>query len=334
MSKTGYNTLSPEAKKLWEAMLFKDILKESFFNRFYSKDGSNVVYVKTDLEKSFGDRIRFALRARLTGDPIIDKGTLENNEQNLSTYTFDLDLHQYRGGVRDDGEFSRQIAMFDINQESERAIRDWGTELIDKLAFDAAFAAFSKIFYAGTATSTANLTSSDKLTPALISKVKTWALTGGNRTQVPIKPIKIGGQSYFVLLCSWDQAYDLKTDTTVLSNWRDALPRSSDNPIFTGMVDGAVLVHDGVIIFAHENTPSYTNWGAASNVAGSKAIFMGQSALALGWGKQMKVVKELFDYENEVGYGVSMIQGIEKPSFNSQDYGSVGVFTARTNISG
>jgi hypothetical protein len=46
------------------------------------------------------------------------------------------------------------------------------------------------------------------------------------------------------------------------------------------------------------------------------------------------MVQEVFDYQNEHGYAWNMIAAAGKPQFNSLDYGSIGVYLARTNISG
>ena len=59
---------------------------------------------------------------------------------------------------------------------------------------------------------------------------------------------------------------------------------------------------------------------------------MGEQALAWAWGARPKVVAEEFDYQREHGFAVSMMSAVEKPVFNSLDYGSIGIYTSRTQI--
>lgn len=328
MAKTGLTTSSNETKKLWEEQLFRDAVKQSYFARFMGGSES-IVHVKSDLEKGKGDRIRFTIRMRLSGSGVGEGETLEGNEENLTTYTFDLDLVQLRHAVRDDGAMSRQRAVYDISAESRMALQDWITEQIDQKCFNALQSSPTKAMYGGDATSDATIEAADLLTPALISKVKTWALTGGNRSQTPLRPVNIEGKKHYVMVIHPDQAYDLKTNSDWESAQQYANVRGMSNPLFTG----ALGMWDNVIIHEHENVTLSTTLGAGSNVAGAKAIFMGAQALVWGWGQRPEVVQKKFDFDNEMAYATGMIYGVEKPVFNSLDYGSISVVTSRTQIS-
>jgi hypothetical protein len=59
---------------------------------------------------------------------------------------------------------------------------------------------------------------------------------------------------------------------------------------------------------------------------------MGAQALVWAWGQREQVIQKNFDYENEHGYAWGIIAGTAKPVFNSLDYGSFGVYLARTKI--
>jgi N4-gp56 family major capsid protein len=218
--------------------------------------------------------------------------------------------------------------MFSIDEESRSALQGWGSEKIDQLAFDAITASPTKIFYGGAATGTGDITATDLITPALISKVRVWSKVGGGRAQTPLRPVRVDGKTYFVMLVHPDVAYDLKQDSTYTQANREARERGKSNPLFTG----ALGVWDGVVIHEHENVPIVTNWGSGTDVNGAKCVFMGAQSLVWAWGKKPSVVAKNFDYENEHGYAWGMICGTNKPKFNSLDYGSVGVYVARTQI--
>jgi N4-gp56 family major capsid protein len=329
MAKTSFSTNSAETVKLWNEQLFRDTVKASYFSKFMGTGSDSVVQVKTDLEKGKGDRVRFALRMRLEGAGVSEGQTLEGNEESLTSHTTNLTLKQWRHGVRDDGAMSRQRSMFSISEESKSALMDRTTEKIDQECFDAYNdSAPTKTFFGGTATSDATLTTSMLLTPSLISKMKAYAVTGGNRTQTPLRPVMVGGKKHYILLIHPDNAYDLKEDTTWQTAQQNANIRGNGNPIF----EGALGMWDNVIVHEHENVPIVTNFGSGANVAGSKCIFLGAQSLLWAWGERPKVVEKKFDYDNECAYSMGMIYDVAKPVFNSLDYGSMALHVARTQI--
>lgn len=333
MAKTAFATGNALTKKLWEEKLFRDTMKESYFARFMGKDSNSVVMVKDELTKSKGDKITFGIRMRLSGSGVEDGETLEGNEESLTTHDYSVSLKQYRHAVRDNGELTRQRAVFSIDQESIDALKEWGAEKIDDLLFTAAITSCTKIFYGGDATATTDLEAGDKITPPLISKVKTWAKTGGNRGQTPLRPVKVDGKTYFVLVLHPDCIYDLRQDSVWAQAARDALPAGVDHPIFSG----ASYLWDGVVIHDHENIDIYTTGGSGSDVCYATGFFLGAQALV--WanggenGRRKVVVAEEFDYGNEHGYAWGMVSRAGKPVFNSKDYGVIGVTVARTQIS-
>lgn len=287
----------------------------------------NIVQVKTQLEGQKGDKVHFGIRMRLAGLGVTSGQALEGNEESLVTYYDDVSLEEYAHAVRDRGPLDRQRTVFSIDQQSQDALKDWMSEKIDKLIMDA-IGTPSKIFY-GDGTATTDITTAGKITPALISKAKTWALTGGARAQTPLRPIKVDGKKYFVLVVHPDVLYDLATNSTWAQAAREALPRGTDNPLFSG----ASYLWDGVVIHSHENVPDYTNWGSGTDVHGSKNYFLGAQALSWAWGERPHVRDEEFDYGREHGFAISMIGGVTKNTFNSKDFGVIGIYTAHTEIS-
>lgn len=327
--KTQVATGDALTQKLWDEDLFRDTKKEAYFSRFMSTGPNSIIHEKRQLTKKKGDKITFGIRMRLSGAGIEEGGVLEGNEEALTTYDHSVTLKRYRHAVRDAGDLDRQRPIYDMDDQARQALMDWGSEKVDQLAMDALVASPTKIFYGGSATSTATVTATDLVTPALISKVRVWAKTGGARAQTPLRPIKVMGKMYFILLVHPDVMYDLKQDSTYSQARREALERGKSNPIFTG----AEGVWDGVVVHEHENVPIVTNWGAGSNVAGAKCSLMGAQSLVWAWGKRPKIIPKTFDYDEEHGFAIAMTARTNKPVFNSLDYGSIAVYVARTQIS-
>lgn len=345
MSKTNIPTGDTLAKRVYDEKLFRDVVKETFFgSALMSTDGSKPVYVKSDLEKGKGETLVFGLRMRATGAGITGDGTLEGNEEKLNFYNLTSTLQQYRHAVRDESEISRQRPAFDVEDEMRQAIKDWGTEKLDQLIFDAmgigagASTTPTKTFYktstgavaAGSAaTAKAALDANNsKIDPALISAVKAWAKTGGNRSYVPIRPVRVGSKDYYIICTHPDSLYDLKTNSTYQQFVKDAAERGDSNPLFTG----AIAIIDGVVI--HENEKIYTAAdGGGTTVPWCSAALFGQQCVCWGWGKRPKLIEKDFDYEDELGKAWRLIASATKSQFNSLDYGMVGLWLARTDIS-
>jgi N4-gp56 family major capsid protein len=273
---------------------------------------------------------------RLTGNGVGEGVTLEGNEEKLTTYSFNLTLQELAHAVRDEGPMTRQRVAFSIDEESEQAIKDWGTEKIDDLCFTALRTSPTTIFYLSAATTvaktgtaaTAKAGLAAKITPQLISHVKAWAKTGGNRSQTPLRPIKINGKKYYMIVTHPDSLYDLKRNTEFTQALREAEKRGKDHPLF----EEAVAIWDGVIIFEHEDISIATDGGAGGATAWCHAHFLGAQALAWAWGKRPEVIPEEFDYRREHGYGFNFTYAVGKPSFNSLDYGAVSLYLERTQI--
>jgi len=335
MGKLNFTTSNALTKKLWDERLYRDIEKESYFSKFAGTGPDNIVHTKTQLEKSKGDSVTFGLRMRLTGAGVTDNEILEGNEESLTTYDYSLALKQYRHGVRDDGALTRQRAMFNCTEEMRDAIKTWGAEKLDQLHFDAVLTSPTKVAYyttsyavASAATAKAAMSASYPIVPKLISFAKAYASGAGDRAiGVPIRPVRVKGRDWYILLVNQEVAFDLKQNSTWQGAQQYAMDRGVDNPLFTG----ALGAWDGVIVHEHENVDTDDD-GGGSTVHYAKCVLLGAQALCHAWGKRMTTVQKSFDYDNEIGIAVDMMTRVGKPVFNSLDYGSLGVYVSCTNF--
>ena len=340
MAKTIFTTSNALTKKLWEERLFRDVEIESYFvSRFMSEDDNNLVQVQTDLTKSQGDQVTFGLVPNLSGDGVTSGQILEGNEEGLGSYDYSIVLEQYRHGTRTRGKLDVQRAMFSIPDVSRSKLKIWGAEKIDKLLVAALLASPTKILYrdgvagvpsgtSSSATAKAALTTANsKITPNFISALRVWAKTGGAAQTWRIRPVKIDGQEWYVLLVNPACMYDLRIDSTFQTAQKDAMERGKNNPLFRG----AVAVWDNVIVHETERIPLFTDGGGAS-VKGAFGALMGAQALAWAWGERPNTVQEQFDYKNETGWAWEMMSKAGKPKYNSKDYGCIGVVFAATDV--
>ena len=87
------------------------------------------------------------------------------------------------------------------------------------------------------------------------------------------------------------------------------------------------------MIHEHENCPPAADGGGAT-VTWAKVAFLGAQSLIWAFGRRPRLIEKNFDYENKHGKAWGVIARAKKPVFNSLDYGSLGLYLARTNVSG
>jgi N4-gp56 family major capsid protein len=348
MASLNIGSSSDLTVEMWEEKSYRESMKATFFQKFMDESGSNLVHLQRKLEKNRGDQIFYHLHERMTGALVTGDNTLEGNEDSLTSASDSVTLEAYRFAARYNNLLTAQRSVFDVAKENEKAVRTRITEGIDNLLFSALRdRAPSTVFHTASGTLTAentaataktNLIATDLITPTLIRATKTYALSGGlasaDRVIPPITPIKVNGANHYVLLVHPDVAYDMKENSEYAQAVREAEARGSSNPFF----EGSIAMVDGVVIHAHENVYIAEDGGAGS-IAYAECFFLGAQALMFAVGEKPKLISDSFDYGKEVGIGMEFIAKAQKPQFTfkgnaSIDFGSLGVYCARTNISG
>ncbi|MEY4300591.1 MAG: hypothetical protein RIR25_1827, partial [Verrucomicrobiota bacterium] len=192
-------------------------------------------------------------------------------------------------------------------------------------------------FFAGSATSTATLTASDKVQWNLLNSLQARA------KRKRIKPIRAGGREYYAVVLSTEQMRDLKNDSNYQTIVSRAGVRGDTNPLFRG----ATAVVEGLVIYDHQkvfNTlglATNSKWGASGTVDGAQGILMGAQALGFAEiGNLDYSESDNTDYQNRPGMSVGRIIGMVKPRFQSiwdgrttQDFGVLSFYTAASATS-
>tara|TARA_R110000822_G_scaffold4905_2_gene21217 strand:- start:6640 stop:7728 length:1089 start_codon:yes stop_codon:yes gene_type:complete len=353
MATTAYGTNHNLAVKLWSKKLFVESLNATWIQKFIGEGSNSLVQLKTETEKSEGDRIRIGLRMQLQGDGIQGDGTLEGNEEALSTYNDDIVIDQLRHAVRSSGKMSEQRIPFSVREEAKNGLRDWWADRIDSSFFNqisgntgqadtrrtgnqATAAPTSTHLIAGGGDDTeaslsavvASALSLDDIDRA-VAKAKTFGTLNGG-TGTPIRPVMVDGGEHYVLFIHPFQTQQLRkaTGTTDWATIQQAAlsgSAASNSPIFTGSLG----MHNNVVIHESTRVPIITgtpNSGAAANFR--RAIFCGAQSAAIAHGQggsdnKMTWVEELFDYGNQIGVSAGMIYGLKKLQFNSTDFSTI-----------
>lgn len=203
----------------------------------------------------------------------------------------------------------------------------WVAANSDRVLFGKLASNYSATF----ATAIGNIDNTDdKLTAAMVSLAKRIAKTADPH----IRPVRTGaedGREYYVMFVPSLPFRDLKADSTIISNNRDARAREGNgmdkNPLFQ---DGD-LIHDGVIIREIPEIPVFSN--GSINVAAS--FLCGAQSVAVAWGQEPRfTAKKEDDYDFFTGIGIEELIGCNKVMRKHgtlgtyKDYGMVTVFSA------
>ena len=351
MATTAYTVNSSETVKLWRKKLAREALKATWFGKFIGDSSDDLVQVFDETKKSAGDRITVILRMQLTGDGVLGDGTLEGNEEALTTYTDNLFIDQLRHAVRSAGKASDQRISFSVREEAMMGLKDWWAGRLDTAFFNqiCGNTAQTDTRYTGNNATIApdsahvyrpnsrandqSLTTGDEMTLPLID-----VLVGMAKLMTPvIRPLKVNGEDKYVMFLHTNQVTQLRTNTST-GQWLDIQKAaitgdgSKGNPIMTG----ALGEYNGVVL--HESTRVTLGVNSSTGVAVSntrRAVLCGAQAATAAFGQGQSFEEfdwneELFDYGNQLGVESGCIFGIKKLRFNSADFGTIvlGTYTA------
>jgi N4-gp56 family major capsid protein len=353
MALTSYGVNNALAVKLWSKKLAHEALKETFIFKFIGDDENSVIQIRDETSKGPGDRITVGLRMQLSGDGVSGDGTLEGNEEALTTYSDNVLIDQLRHAVRSGGKMSEQRIPFSVREEARMGLQDWFAGRMDVAFFNqvagntaqadlrytgsnATIAPSSNnVIYAGGATAEGSLSATTTMKFSLtlidvcVEKAKTLSPM--------IRPIRLKGEEYYVMFLHPYQVTDLRIASASAGSWYDIQKAAitggqvTGNPIFTG----ALGMYNNVILHTAFRVPSVV----ATQTTVYRSVFCGAQAAGIAYGRdngteRFSWVEELFDYGNQLGVSAGAIWGLKKLQFNSQDFGTIVASTyaaARTS---
>jgi N4-gp56 family major capsid protein len=329
----------------------------------------------TDLSKGGGDKISVDLYNAIGGKPTMGDKKLAGNMQSLSFASMDISINQVRHGVDPGGRMTQQRTVHNLRTIGVANLAGWWGKFTDQttlvhLAGARGFqtgadwiipsetdADFSEIminpvlppspgrrFYAGDATSAADLDNTDYLKLKDIDKLRA-AL---DEMPFPLAPIKLpkdpaaDDEPLYCLFVSPRQWYWLMVNSDS-QNWRSFLAaasergRWSNHPLFmgTGGMWNGILIKkmrrcirftQGSTVRAYQaNGVTIADTTAA--VDQDRALLLGAQALAWVYGRHqnsdyyMSWHEEKTDHDNTMEISVAAMFGASKLKFMDQSSG-------------
>lgn len=138
-----------------------------------------------------------------------------------------------------------------------------------------------------------------------------------------------GGKEYYVAFVRPEALAQLKKDADYQNAVVTGLPRSEQNPWFTGAnvtVDGLVIHEHRLVYNTLGATSGVDKWGSGSTVDGSRMLVCGAQALGLADLGSPEWAEKWFNYNSSPGINVDKMFGLLKPKFYSIYDGSVEDF--------
>lgn len=319
---------------------------------FVGEGAGFAIGIENDLSKQKGDTMHYYLEARLTGQGRTGDNTLRGSEEQLLHYEDSVSIDQIRHGVILAGKMTEQRTRIKLRKRAPKALGRWGGEWKSELAMtmlsgargvnagklSLSFSGFGgnslvvpdsdHLLYGGNATAKANVDSSDIYDLSLVERFVTLAETSDPQ----LTPLSADGEDKYLGLIHPYQARDLRTNTNS-GQWADIQKSVTQSGKANLFMKNALGEHAGVVFHKSQDIRRFTDYGAGSNVAAARALFLGAQAGVMAFGEgfgesQWDYVEIKDDYNNQAGFAVGMIMGLKPCIFNSKRFGMVAADTA------
>ncbi len=312
-------------EQIWGSKFWRAVVYASAWMKFVGTDPNNIIIVQNDFRKQAGDQMTIGLSYPLEGEGIDGDSLLEDNEEEMSIYDFSFYINQKRNAVRLKGKMNSKKSRLKLRSEGKDRLALWMAEILDK-ELTRKMAGVTTATFANTPTvpttlifggdadsSGSDMASGDWLGTAEIDRMKYTA-----QTRYPkVMPITVDGNKWWILQVHPDQTYKLKNDTIWKTAQQYAMPRGSDNPLFTG----AIGAWNQVLLFENEDLPRVV----LNSQNCRRAVLMGMQAGVLGFGGSVEWFEKEFDYGNKTGFAIGRIFGCQAAKFNSIDVGRLAM---------
>lgn len=307
-----------------------------FMKLFTGGNDSFAIQRIPDLKTQRGKSVHIDLITQLAGAGVDDDGTRSGNEENIVNYEQEIVLGATWHGTLSKGPIEEKRVLYDFRKISLRLLKDWFNKKLDTKLITALEASPTRTLGAddgGTpridSASKSGLAAADKITVADIRLLRALAEDPYTSTHVPIKPITMKGQEYFLLVLGTESMYDLQNDSEYLQIMREAWWRGEKNPIFR---DAEFVTLNNVIIHKFKGINAFDD-GGGDSVHGETNLFLGAQAAVLALGSDHKWHEETVDRGKQLSIGGTLIYKVAKTKFNSIDQATIAYYTATTDLS-
>lgn len=361
---TDFGSMQPERKMAWRKEAYKQFRDEFFFTDWLGEGQSAIIEHVKELSVRADKGTTGAylhLIADIHGGGVTGDNELEGRERMLESAWQEITIDQLRNGVRTKGKMAEQRSIFNFRREAKDKLGRWKAETIEEqlilcasgISFASNLDGSPRVTPAGqddwtgldyaadvrppstgrhlrwdAATKTlvqgdtAAVVGTDKASYELIPQLFATAQRRG------IKPLRVGGEDFYVYLCTGEEEASLWQDPNFRNTVINAGDRGKKNPLFN---KGKLTMHNILMVpyrkvFTTLGAAAGQKWGAAGDVNGSRSLLLGAQALAFADIALPEWEEETFDYKNVQGIAIQKMAGVLKPQFPDAVTGRVEDF--------
>lgn len=365
---TDFGAQKPSQILNWRHKAYKAYRDNLFWKNFQGKNGSGVVERVTEISKN--DRGTTGAMLRLIADlptgGIIGDNQVMGRQARLQTYWQQINIDQISNAVENKGRLDTQGSVDDFRTEGRERLARVDAQTWDELHFLTASGISYGLNYDGSTRvplpgqdDLNDLVFAADVVPPSANRHFNWTgaaggLAPGDTTSIAatytpsygmvidamtearsrrLPPIRVGGQDYYVLLIHPRTYGALKKDADFRTAVIQGMPRSAQNPVFTGAtitMDGAII-HTHNLVFNTRGAASGSKWGAGSAIDGTRSLLLGAQALGLADLEVPQMEEESFDHNRRQSICIEHMGGLKKPQFYSvydksvEDFGVIAI---------
>lgn len=359
MAKTNFAQLTDKQKLVWSRDVWSAARDAMFLKKFIGTSENSMIQRITELTKTEkGEQCIFHLVADLVEDGVIGDNEREGREEAMQSYNQIIEIDLISHGVRNKGKMAEQKTVIKFRENGKDKLAYWLANRWDQLGFltasgisyafhndgrprlnspfpNLSFAQYvsaptSKrgLMYDGTSlqlTNTGNVTSAYVLKYGAIVDIVAYAKSHY------LRPLMSGGKEYYICLLHPQSMAQLKKDPDYIRAVITAMPRSADNPWFTGgtvTVDGLVF-HEHRLVYNTKGAAPGSKWGSGGNIDGTRTLICGAQAMGMADLGPAEWAEKEFEYGSSQGINVDKMAGLLKPKFYSiydrtvEDFGAL-----------
>ena len=362
---TNFARLTAEEYTKWSMSFWKAQREYSFLTRFLGSGPNSCIQRVSEFKNSEkGARAVMTLIHDALGDGVAGDRTLEGNEEMLRSDEEVIVIDQLRHAHALEGRVADQKSIVNFRKEARDILAYWMADRIDQLAFhhlsgvattlklngatrtgsDFPYLEFNssthlkapstnRHFRYDMNTGVGSLVASPATTDMVAGDVPNYqmlVLMKAKAQDLMIKPVRgesLGTELFHVIMHP-NAIARLKLDSSFQSAWRDAMPRTPNNPLFKST---DTIYIDGMAIHAHRHSYHPSTWGGSSNLAGNRVLLLGAQALGYADIGSPYWVEEEKDYKNRPAISIGKMFGFKKPQFytdvssTTEDFGVMAV---------
>ena len=331
--------------------------RENFFAKYMGEGPGSIIQVVNELRTNPGDTVKVHVFSKLGSEGVDNDATLEGNEEALTPYSDTLYLGQKRNAVRLAGRLTEQRSAINLRKQAGHALGTWAKDFVTELltvylagrrgtrtltVLPTSFTAYggnslrtpdaTHTLWAGSAGTEAGLVAGDKMSTALLDKAS-YKIRLLINSGIPMRPID--NQGRFLCVLTPEQEYDLWQDADFAAAQLQAANRGESNPLFSG----AIGTWKNLILVCNPAGVTFTTSGS---VSAAQCTILGAQAGAWVKGKEQgatdasggswRYTEKEFDFDNQIGFAIATLMGVQKLQFNSKDQGVFSVITGYTAL--